>query len=209
MKKVTCLAAVLVMAATCLSVQPAQAAEHAGALKAYKAVLQNEVAFYNINDEKNNTLNELRDKNDEPLEAESFAVVDMDSDGTPEVVLDFGGPYNDVVVLHYEGGKVYGFSIPYTYSLTNDGIYNGSLQAWFFTYCKVKSIAKDSYRVDTLARVEADLLEEDKEPFYYIGEAKVTKDEYDNFVQSLLESRQENEAVWHDFTAENIASVCK
>ena len=202
-------ASVFVITVSLCLTAPAQAADHAVVMEAYKAVLQNEVTFYSINNKKNYKLNELKDERNEQLEVKSFAVVDMDSDGMPEVVLDLGGPYYGVLVLHYEEGNVYGFNTSYTYYLSNDGTYNGSLQAWYFTYCKVTSITKDTYKVETLARVEVEDIEAEGDPFFYIGESKVTKDEHDAFIQSLLESRQENEAVWHDYTYENIASFFK
>ena len=208
MKRIFSWALILIMAAMLLSAQPARAADSAAAMEAYKTVLQNEAAFYDIDDKKDYKLNELRDQSGEPLTVSSFTVVDMDGNGTPEAVLD-AGSYNGVVVLHYEDGEVYGFSTSYTYYLSNDGTYNGSLPAWCFSYCKVTSITKESYKVETLARVEADPFKEDDEPFYYIGESKVTEDEHAAFVESLSESRQENEAVWHDFTEEHIVSVFK
>ena len=206
MKRTMNWASVFIMAATLLSAQPAWAADSAAAMEAYKVVLQNEATFYDIDDKKDYKLSELRDKSSDTLTISGFTVVDMDGNGAPEVVLD-AGSYNGVVVLHYEDGEVYGFSTSYTYYLSNDGIYNGSLAAWAFSHCKVTSITKESYKVETLARVEADPFKEDDEPFYYIGESKVTEDEHAAFVESLQESRQENEAVWHDFNDENIASV--
>ena len=229
MKRYLSLASVIILATTCLSaqsalatdapkamkayeaalqlVQPAPAEDSAEAMKAYKAVLRNEVAFCNVVDKKKYTLKDLKDESNASLEVISFTVVDMDSDGKPEVVLDFGGPHNNVVLLHYEDGKVYGVVIPYTYYLAKDGTYNGSLQAWDFTYCKVTSITKDNYKVETLARVEANSDRDGDNQRYYISELKVTKDKYDAFVQRLLDKRQENEATWHDFTDENIASA--
>ena len=229
MKRYLSLASAIILATMCLSVQsapatdapkamkayeaalqlvqPAPAEDSAEAMKAYKAVLQNEVAFCNSVDKKKYTLKELKDESNDPLEVMRFTVVDMDSDGKPEIVLDFGGPHNNVVVLHSEGGEVYGFIIPYTYYLAKDGTYNGSLQSWDFTYCKITSIAKDNYKVETLARVEVDPDKEGDNPRYYISESEVTKDKHDAFVQRLLEKRQENEAIWHDFTNENIASA--
>ena len=199
----------LAMAAAAFSIAPttARAADSVVAMKAYKAALHNKAAFYSIDDKKTYTLNELKDANGDPLKADRFAVVDMDSDGMPEVVLDFGGPYHDVVILHYEGGKLYGFSTAYTYYLANDGSYNGSLQAWSFTYCKITSIAKNTYTLETLARTEADPNKEGDTPRYYINESEVTKEKHDAVVQRLLANRQENEALWHDCTDENIATI--
>ena len=229
MKRYFFLASAIIMAATCLLVQavsaadstkamkefetalqliqPASAEDSVAAMKAYTAVLQNEKPFYNSVDKKKYMLKELEDGSNNPLELMSFAVVDMDNDGKLEVVLDCGGPHNNVLVLHSEGGEVYGFTIPYTYYLAKDGTYNGSLQAWNFTHCKVTSITKDSYKVETLARVEADPHKEGDTPRYYISESKVTEDKHNAFVQDLLKKRQENEAVWHDFTNENVAPV--
>jgi len=209
MKKFFCLASALVLAALCLSVQPARAADSAEAMRAYGAVLQGKTAFYHMDDKKNLRLNQLKDHHGEPLKARRFAVVDMDSDGTLEVVVEFDSPQSGVMVLHYMDGTVYGFNISYTYYLANDGTYNGTIPAWCFSYCKVTSITKEAYKNTTLARVEADPYTQDAKTRYYINESEVTEEQHSEFVQTLWKTREDNEAVWHDCTSEKIAWVCQ
>ena len=229
MKKIFCLVSAFIMTLSWFSVQPSQAADSpiakkvyeaalqltrpaqtedsAAAINAYTAVLQNKMTFYNITDKKNYRLKELKDESGDPLEVKSFAVVDMDSNEKLEVVLDFDNAQYGVMVLHYEDGLIYGFNISYTYYLANDGTYIGTLPAWCLSYCKITSIAKDKYTETTLARVDVDPNKEGAKTFYYINESEVTEDRHHAFVQSLGEKREGNEAVWHDFTDANIASV--
>jgi|GEM_PF-4335997 hypothetical protein len=209
MKKFFCLATALLLAALCLSVQPARAADSAEAMRAYGAVLLGKTEWYHIDDKKNLRLNQLKDENGEPLKAQKFAVVDMDSDGTLEVVVEFHDSRSGVVVLHYEDGEVYGFNNSYTYYLAKDGTYNGLLPAWCSDTRKVTSITKDAYKEAILARVEADPFKENAETLYFVNEVQVTENQHRAFLEKLGETREGNEAVWHDCTSENIASVCK
>ena len=184
-------------------------AEVQKAMQAYKKVLLNETTFYSVNDKKNFKLNELQEEgDDEYLRAESFSIVDLDGDGMPEVVIDFGRNWYGVVVLHYEEGKVYGFNRLYMVNLSQNGIYSGNYMysAMFDIYYKVTSITKDRYEEVILAR--RDTYSEDYVEFYEIGEKEVTEDEYYAYLEKI-EQQREDEAVWHDFTNENIHSMFK
>ena len=212
MKRNFLLASAIILVAMCLSVQPAPADNSAEVMKAYKQLLQNNGAFYDIDDQKMYTLKEWQNSNRPLKSLSNFTVVDMDGDGTPEVVLKISLesnflPENGVLVLHSEAEKVYGFTIPYAYYLAKDGTYNGSLEDGNVTYCKVSSIEKDKYTVKTLACVETDPINEDVKPLYYINESEVTEDRHHAFVQGLLEKMQKNRVFWHEFNDENIAWV--
>ena len=156
------LAAVLLIAMALLPVQPApaQAAGSAVALEAYKAVLQNKMTFYSTDDQKSYNLNEFdywSEQSKLPLKVVCFAVVDMDDDGIPEVVLELTSGFDDAFeVLHYEDGKVYGFNRSYRgmTGLTSDGIYLGSNGAADGGLYKA-SIAKETYEQEALGYSES------------------------------------------------------
>ena len=159
-------------------------------MEAYKAVLKNEMTFYSVNNNKNYKLNEFDYWNDTdtfPLEVYRFAVVDMDGDGTPEVVLElttgFDGSYE---VLHYDGGTVYGFNFPFRgmLDLSKDGMYLGSNGADDSCILKAGSI-KNTYKEEVVARSGSG--------------------GYDVLAKKVFD----NPAVWHDYNDANIASALK
>ncbi|MCL1876242.1 MAG: hypothetical protein FWF87_08310 [Synergistaceae bacterium] len=181
-------------------------------MEAYKAVLKNEMAFYSANNNKNYKLSEFDYWNDtdaHPLEVYRFTVVDMDNDGTPEVVLElttgFDGAFE---VLHYEGGTVYGFNFPYRgmLDLSKDGMYLGSNGAYDSCVLKAGAI-KDTYKEETVAYSESgqDANGDLTVVAYYIGSSKVTEDEYDALTKSVFD----NPAVWHDYNDSSIESAFK
>ena len=213
MKIIFRLASALLMAMALLSVQPtsAQVVDSATAMEAYKAVLQNKMTFYSTDDRKNYNLNEFdywSEQSNLPLKVVCFAVVDMDDDGIPEVVLELTSGFDGAFeILHYEDGRVYGFNHSYRgmTGLTADGIYEGSSGAADNGFYKA-SITKDTYQEEALGYSESGA---DGSVSYYIGKSKVTEKQYDEFLEKMWAHARENEAVWHDFTDADITSVFK
>jgi hypothetical protein len=80
------------------------------AFDTYSAILQGTGKFLYKN--KCKTLAELDDFGDpddpETTQIAQFTVVDMDTDGTPEVILEYL-PYGNILVLHFANGIVYGY----------------------------------------------------------------------------------------------------
>ena len=175
-------------------------------MEAYHAVLLNEKTFYSVNDQKDYTLNEY-----DVWRAERFAVIDMDGDGIPEVVLELTtGGEGAFEVLHYEEGKVYGFHFPFRgmLDLSADGTYFASGGASDGFFYQAATIKKDVYEKKILAHSLSGLdANGDRNMSCYISDAKVTEEEYDAFSTKMWEKMQKNPAVWHDFTNANIASV--
>ena len=188
----------------------AQAIDSDAAIEAYKAVLQDKMTFYCTNDKKNYKLSEYDYWNDEeklPLKVVRFAVIDMNGDGAPEVVLElttgFDGAYE---VLHYENDMVYGFNHSYRAisDLTSDGIYGGSSGANDSGYYKKVSINKDTYREEALGYSQT---EADGSISYYVGTSKVTESQYEEFQEKMWAYARQYPAAWMDFTDEEIASI--
>ena len=212
MKRIFSLISALIITATLLlSAQPARAADSAAAMEAYKAVLQNKATFYSTDDKKDYKLNEFdywSEDSNYPLQVVRFAVIDMGDDGIPKVVLElttgFDGAFE---VLHYEDGRVYGFNRPYRgmLDLTADGIYEGSNGAADSGFYKA-SIKKESYKEEALGYSKSGA---DGSESYTVGQSKVTKGQWDEFLGKMWAHARENAAVWHDFTDENITSVLK
>ncbi len=84
------------------------------AFAAYRAVLQNSIAFYSPEGSQALYLNQLLPSLfDVPGELTQFAIVDLDSDGVPEVILliAVGGYDYGVEILHYQDSGVYGYML--------------------------------------------------------------------------------------------------
>lgn len=83
---------------------------------------------------------------DEVLKIERYRVVDLDNDGYNEVILDADTIGNNVILLHYEDGVVYGYEKGWrsTSSISLDGVIMGASGAASTHYYKVE-FDKDSY----------------------------------------------------------------
>ena len=208
MKKIALLfcAALVVFASL---VTPAASADSNAAMEAYKAVLRNEMTFYSTDNEKHYKLKDFDywdDTSSHKLKASHFAVVDMDADGIPEVVLKLSTGFDgSFEVLHYENGTVYGFNFVFRglLSLSKDGMYFGSSGASDNSVLKASSI-KDTYKAEEAAHSKSGL--DSNGAFtvsYYIGKSKVTEDQYYAFCENVYD----NPAVWHEYNEANIASA--
>lgn len=89
------------------------------AMRAYAAVLQNESEFYCADggdyydpaEGRFTLLHEYTESFEPPYLIETFAVIDLDQDGIPEVVLSMLYE-NFLEVLYYDVGTVYGYLFP-------------------------------------------------------------------------------------------------
>lgn len=91
------------------------------AMEAYKIVLQNKIEFYSTETKKKVYLNDFLTNNEiygttSKIKINHFAVLDMDGDRIPEVVLGLTVDENPnfVEVLHYMNGEVYGYFLETT-----------------------------------------------------------------------------------------------
>ena len=192
---------------------PAQSSERLGnapdeekeiAMAAYKAVLLNESTFYDYYEKSERKISELgcEDIIDERQKQPSrFTIMDMNGDGTPEVVFDFDEIICGSYILHYEEGKVYGFHSSFFCEVYSNGISKETegYAGVFFEYFKTISLNKNGYKVEKIAAQSYDRFETGKWS-YYIGEKEVSEKEFEQF----LKKQEENSAVWHEFTKENI-----
>ena len=85
------------------------------AIEAYRAILQENAPFVDTPDGESFDIAHLKERTapyvDYPVEADSFSLVDLDHDGTPELILSVPiGATVSVLILRYEDSIVYGFS---------------------------------------------------------------------------------------------------
>ena len=148
-----------------------------------------------------NNLPNLSNGKNEKIIISRFAVVDMDGDTLPEIVLeteDDDGYLNGYCILRYRQGEVWGYAIGVR-SLENlraDGTHMGDAGAgdiW---------IEKLYFIDDTFAREEMAHMEEGYSyGNYTFHDIKVDKSVWDDIKSSFYETK---EAEWHEFTEEAI-----
>ncbi|MCR8656892.1 hypothetical protein [Paenibacillus endoradicis] len=184
------------------------------AMEAYKIVLQNKIEFYSIETKKKVYLNNFLTNNEiygTTSKINHFAVLDMDGDKIPEVVLGLTVDENPnfVEVLHYMNGEVYGcfFGNDQLSDLKTDGTFrwlSGGLT--YNGYGKLR-FQTNSCETDKFAYHESSATDESFTIFaiaYYINNKLVTKDSYKAFVK---EEDAKRDVTWYEFSQENISTV--
>jgi Antirepressor regulating drug resistance, predicted signal transduction N-terminal membrane component len=174
---------------------------------AYKDVLQNKIEFITTTYAESGTktiyLDQLLKEGSETYKFLNFAVLDMDGDEVPEIVIQYcltnDYPYPDYVeVLHYSDGTVYGYNFSYRglYSLKNDGTFNWSNGADDNGYAKLRFIS-DNWEYDNIAYCKPNL----PAVSYFIDGQTVTESKYQVFIKTQDDKK---DAIWYDFTEGNI-----
>ena len=131
----------------------------------------------------------------------NFACVDLDGDGTNEVLVDNG--ISVQAVLYYAGGEVYLTHIyskfsPYT--VYENGVWETASGAFDRQFYRLYP-AKGAVYVEDIA-YEWVWEENPDASIYMIMNKEVSKDEHDAYVKELIGGTTSVE--WHEFTEENI-----
>lgn len=151
------------------------------------------------------TYNRVLDRAITPIEKakwKQFVCVDLDQNGTKEVLLS-GGPGG--VALHYVGGEVYMTVINVRHFPCNvyeNGICDqGDGSAWSLGHDRYFP-AKGAMYSEDLAYKEEGRFEDGSADYYKINNIEVTKEEYDSYINELIGGL--TPLKWHDFNEENI-----
>lgn len=191
---------------------PAQPSQE-NAENEFQSVLRGNTPFFSTDVTQNLNINELNraisDDDDIVTKAIKFAVVDLDSDGTPEVVLWLKVNENDAFgyeILHQQGGQIYGYTLVYRsfMDLKQDGTFSfssgaadngfGSIVFSDLTYTiSEKAYSQSAYDANNELTIS-----------YFVNGQAASENEY------LLATQQQNgkqNVSWYDFTSENIASI--
>jgi len=176
-------------------------------LGAYAAVMRNEAEFFSTDNNKDVYLNDFLADNgvyETVLKATRFAVLDMDGDGAPEVVLELSR--NDTPdfyeILHAADGAVRGYFVVYRglEELKADGAFYFSNGAADGGWGKML-FGATALVTDVLGYSESRQEGGDMTISYFIGNEPVTKEAYDAFME---EQFGKPGAVWHEFSQTNI-----
>lgn len=172
------------------------------AMEAYKPVLQNKAEFYSTDNKKKVYLNDFL-TNEElfgtQFKVTNFTVLDMDGDKIPEVVLELKKD-DFYEVLHYMNGKVYGYIRSYRQleNIKIDGTFSWSNSAFNDGIGKLK-FKPDACETDNLGYLDAD-----KTDKYFVDNKPATEETYNSF---LKEEEGKKDAVWYEFTQNNIETA--
>lgn len=180
--------------------------------EAYKAVLQNKAEFFSTDDSKNLLLNDflVKEKNNGVIyKITHFAVVPMDGDKIPEVVLELTvGNYPEFYeILHYMNGKVYGYTRVYRAleGLKTDGTFWASGGA-SDNECEKLRFNLNNCEVDVLGGMKSSQGTDGLTVSYFINDKVVTKESFDVF-RNKQGSKKDVE--WYSFSEDNIKSIIK
>lgn len=177
-------------------------------LEAYKAVLQNEHDFFSMEDKKVVHLNEFNYFNgmalESPFKVKRFAVLDLDGDKTPEVILELATDLESqcIEVLHYKKNIVYGYSFVYRalIQIKTDGTFSFSSGAADRGFGKLR-FSSNTCETDILGYSESGYNNDVFNVSYYINKKSVTEE---SFIAFCERQEEKEDIVWHEFSQENI-----
>ncbi|MFA5536585.1 MAG: hypothetical protein WDA53_05385 [Bacillota bacterium] len=180
-------------------------------LSAYKAVLQNNFKFFNTDENKYMDINQFADSFNSAtgtaLKFIEFAFVDLDNDGTPEVILweQVSGNDYGFEVLSYQDKIVYGYTFYYRgfNQLKADGTFYFSSAASDGGFGTVK-FSKNTYSIDKVTYSQSHVSNGNPTVLYFVNRKSATRGEFDLVIRKQDEKP---DATWYDFTDENIETV--
>lgn len=179
------------------------------AIEAYKLVLQNKAEYYSTDNKKDLYLKDFL-ANQElykvNFEIANYAVLDMDGDNIPEVVLELtaNGFPEFYEILHYTDGKIYGY-IQVSRGLKQlktDGTFLYSSGAFDNGYGKM-IFNLDSFNTEILGYVKPN---QDSTAIlsYLINNNPVSEAEYNSFKDTQT---GKTDVDWYKFSQENISTI--
>ena len=185
------------------------------AMEAYKRVLLNEIEFYSTESKKKVYLKDfLINENifeGVTIEINQFAVVDMDGDRIPEVILKLtvGEEPNFSEVLHYINGEVDGYFFVRNQlcDLKTDGTFrwlSGGLMYNGYGKLKFQNKSCEFGKVAYLSSKYNDESYTTITTSYYINNKQVTEDSYEIFVE---EEDAKKDVEWYEFSQDNISKI--
>ena len=122
---------------------------------------------------------------------DSYSVVDMDGDGTVEVLLDSRMGDGDVIMLHYEDEVVYGYSFGFRsmYNVMTDGSFYWNTSAGRqYGAARFSSIDGEGFNYKELYRIEHDAENHDNYKIF-IENIDATQEEFDEYQKSLCNEK--------------------
>lgn len=196
--------------------EPVQQMENMTLMETFRAVLQGNVDFFNADDGENRSIDQLDQSigintNNLSVTVIRFAIMDLDNDNIPEVVLWLAvGPdeYFGFKVLRYESDMIYGYTLVYRAfsGLKADGVFsfaNSAVDNGFATL----GFAEDTHWFNEIAHRQSSYDANNNMTITYIvNNENVTEDEYEAVCRQI---KDEPAATWYDYTDENIEEMLR
>jgi hypothetical protein len=187
---------------------PGPSSGRAAAIAALKSVLKNNSAFISASDNRNMYLNQLPGSfAGARMEIAQFAVIDLDHDSMPEVVLweNVNGNVYGVEVLHYQDGAVYGYEFGHRQlgQLKMDGTFSFSSSA-SDSGIGALIFSDSTYVIDEITYSQSSNTSNNLNVQYFVNKMPATKSEFSSMVNS---QGKKQDAAWLLFTADNINSI--
>jgi hypothetical protein len=183
--------------------------QNSSILESYKKVLQNKENFYSTDSKKDVSLNDFLANNGVygvVFKLTRFAVIDMDGDKIPEVVLELTVGDDNVQffeVLHNSNSKVNGYLrvLRGLGQLKEDGSYMYSNSASDSGFAKLIFEKDGTLNENILAHCEPSKDNDATKELFYIQNKSVTDESYTAFVE---EQNKKKDVTWYQFSQENI-----
>jgi len=179
----------------------------------YKAVLQNKARFFCVDADKELYISQINQvvSDDSSVKAEvtKFAIVDLEKDSIPEIVLwitvndntDFG-----YEVLSCKDGVVYGYTLWYRsfMNLKEDGTFSFSGGASDYGFGRVAFTDKGC-TIDNISYCESVYDSENNLTVsYFVNHEKASEEDF----QSAMDKQDEKpDVTWYDFIDDNISGL--
>ena len=204
------------------SLSEQQVFSSSAALAAFESVLLNKSGFYEIGKKTSTTLSGLIDQADKVgasdglmWKIDKFAILDMDGDGIPELVVTVsiaGKDYNEYsLIMHYQDGVVNCYTLPFRSfnSLRADGTFAFASSAWDCGFASINfSAGDDSSAWDLIDRITYCETDYDKDGRSYATcyvDREVAPEEA--FTAATEEWTKRPEATWYDYSDAGISGA--
>lgn len=187
-----------------------QPSEMTAIMETYKAVLQGNTEFFSTDANNNLNISQLNqavsDDSNVTAIATKFAIVDLDNDGTSEVILWLtvnNDDYYGCTVLRYQNGVIYGYTLWYRsiMDLKANGTFSfssGAADSGFGTV----TFTENTYTINKITYIESSYdSNNNMRVSYFVNRESATEDE---FLSAVNRQGEETDASWYDFTDENI-----
>ncbi|GAE90179.1 hypothetical protein [Acetivibrio straminisolvens] len=182
-------------------------------MSAYRSVLQSKTTFFSIDANKELNITQLNEAvsadSSVKVEATKFAIVDLENDNVPEVILCLSVNDNDgsgFEILRYDNGMVYGYTLSYRsfMDLKADGTFSFSGGVADHGFGTIEFTNK-GYTVNKITYCEASYDSGNNLIFSYIVNHKTSTEE--DFLAAINMQDEKPDTIWYDFTDNNIETL--
>ncbi len=189
------------------------AAALAQGMPAYRAVLNEGGTFFSTDANRSLTIGEidkaLADYEDISVAVKQFAVADLDGDGKQEVVLALDTGFDGFFeVLREENGTVYGYTLVYRamQALKENGLFSYSSGAYDSGFGRMRFLTDGCELVPLTYSESSSDGAGDPSVSYFVNNVRTSEEEcrkaFDEFWQMP-------DAVWYEFSSDNVDAILK